>query len=159
MKKRKSTKLKTLSNWDWTTLVASWRYYEMRMTIASAMFPAEIIERFFSGKYTKETCDQIANQFANIDHGIRGEKDWNDSQCLHDCDKEPWCKFYAFCKGWCDGFKTLVLDGRSDGRHIHEEPECFWCDYTQKWHPVKQYIEHPLQNYYVSPSTIKEIKQ
>ena len=39
---RKVKKLKFLDDWEWTTLVAAWRYFEHRMTIASASFPEDI---------------------------------------------------------------------------------------------------------------------
>ena len=46
----KNTEKKTLTDWDWTTLVAAWRYYEHGHTMASAMFPHEIVRRFFTGE-------------------------------------------------------------------------------------------------------------
>ena len=66
----KLTKKKSLSDWDWTTLVAAWRYYEHRNTIASAMFPHEVIKRFFTGDYDEESCKLIARQFVEIDHRL-----------------------------------------------------------------------------------------
>ena len=48
---KEKTKKKTLTDWDWTTLVAAWRYYEHGHTITSAMFPHEIVTRFFTWKY------------------------------------------------------------------------------------------------------------
>ena len=39
---RKARKLKFLDDWEWTTLVAAWRYFEHRMTIASASFPEDV---------------------------------------------------------------------------------------------------------------------
>ena len=46
---KKDTQKKALTDWDWTTLVAAWRYYEHGHTITSAMFPHEIVTRFFTG--------------------------------------------------------------------------------------------------------------
>lgn len=53
-------KQKKLSDWDWTTLVAAWRYYEHGHSITSAMFPHEIVKRFFTGDYDDESCKRIA---------------------------------------------------------------------------------------------------
>ena len=62
------TKKNKLTDWDWMTLVAAWRYYEHGHTITSATFPHEIVTRFFTGKYDDESCRRIANQFVDIDH-------------------------------------------------------------------------------------------
>ena len=48
-------KLKQLTDWDWTTLVAAWRYYQYRSTIVSATFPRDIYERYFMGEYSPDT--------------------------------------------------------------------------------------------------------
>jgi len=127
------------------------------MTIASASFPEDIVRRFFSGKYDDESCKRIARQFAEIDHP-NGEEDWTGSEYLMNCDKTPWCKFYAFCKAYCDGFKTVVMDGENNGKHIHDEPECFWCEYTKRWYPKDMYIERPWEERYCAEEFIKEVK-
>ena len=57
-------KLKFLDDWEWTTLVAAWRYFEHRMTIASASFPEDVVRRYFTGEYDEESCKRIAHQFA-----------------------------------------------------------------------------------------------
>ena len=62
------TKKNKLTDWDWTTLVAAWRYYEHRNTITAAMFPHEIVKMFFTGKYDEASCKRIAHQFVEIDH-------------------------------------------------------------------------------------------
>ena len=60
---KKKNKKKILSDWDWMTLVAAWRYYEHRNTITAAMFPHEIVTRFFTGEYDEKSCIRIARQF------------------------------------------------------------------------------------------------
>ena len=57
---KKKNKKKILSDWDWMTLVAAWRYYEHRNTIT---FPHEIVTRFFTGEYDEKSCIRIARQF------------------------------------------------------------------------------------------------
>jgi hypothetical protein len=126
-----SKKLKTLSDWDWTTLVASWRYYEYRSTIASATFPRDIYERYFTGYYSEKCCKRIAHQFYSVDHGINGEADWQ-GEYLADCDIKPWAAFYAFCKAYCKGFaKVHMKDGS-----VHE---AFYCETLKQWIPRERY--------------------
>ncbi len=159
--KKKEKIIENLSDWEWTTLVAAWRYYERRSTIASAMFPEDVVIRFWgSGKYSDAVLRQIAKQFANIDHGLDGEAYWMEDKTIMDCDRKPWCLFYAFCKGWVDGFSTVVLDGIDPyGRHIHsEEPRCFFCECTGRWYSADQYIGHPYLEVYFAKEFIKEIK-
>lgn len=129
---------KKLTDWDWTTLVASWRYYEYRSTIASSMFPEEIIERFFSGEYSDESCMRIANQFAKIDHGRNGEEDWHD-KLLMNCDIGPWTTFYAFCEAYCNGFTPIKI--KNNGKE--ETFRGFYCRTTGHWHDADMYIKHP----------------
>lgn len=140
---------KKLTDWDWTTLVAAWRYYEHGRTIASAMFPAEVIERFFTGKYDPESEMRIARQFADVDHGLRGASDWD----MHDdCDKKPWQKFYYFCKAYCDGFVDVEL---IDGNTV----KAFYNPKTDRWIPVDRYISRPDTDIFIAPDAIVKIKE
>ena len=142
-----------LTDWEWTTLVASWRYYENRMTIASAMFPEDIIERFFRGAYSKRICKQIANQFAIIDHGISGEEDWSRSKYLRDCDKLPWTKFFRFCQGYVEGFCTVAL---RNGKY-YEAVDAFHVEWNDRWYPVNEYTARPHLEQYCAPEHIVSI--
>lgn len=158
---KKTEKIRRLTDWEWTVLVAAWRYYERRATIASATFPEDVVRRFWgSGRYADSAIRQIANQFAKIDHGSDGEECWMGDKTIHDCDRRAWCLFYAFCKAYCDGFSTVVLDhvGPS-GTRIHEEPTCFWCECTGKWHNVDGYIHAPHIAGWCSPEFIREIRK
>lgn len=150
--------MKPLTDWDWTTLVASWRYYEHGHTIASAMFPAEIVERFFSGEYSAGACGGIAHQFANIDHFMGGYDDWpkDDSGLGLDTDRKAWCKFYAFCKAWDEnGFKLISCENERGEKFVME---AFYCEPYERWYPKNKYIEYPQQEYYIPAEYIKEIK-
>lgn len=159
--KKKEKKIEILSDWEWTTLVAAWRYYEGRATIASATFPDDVVRRFWgSGRYSDAVLRQIANQFANIDHGRDGESYWTKDRTIMDCDRKSWCVFYAFCKGWCEGFTTVVLDATlADGQHLHQEPACFWCEYTKRWYPVDEYISDPSRHWCCAEDFITEVRK
>ena len=95
----------TITDWEWTTLVAAWRYYEHGHNISSALFPSEIIDRFWGrgNRYTDDDRRRIALQFATVDHGLRGEEDWTIWQKgrngEYDSDCAAWTTFYKFCKG------------------------------------------------------------
>lgn len=110
--------LKTISDWDWTTLVASWRYYEHRHTITSAMFPHEIVKRFFTREYDDKSCKRIARQFVEIDHR-NGPDDkingWVGNDYIGEIDRKAWRLFYFYLSAWLSGFRTakVTLDGIS----------------------------------------------
>ena len=112
---KKETQKKTLTDWDWTTLVASWRYYEHGHTIASAMFPHEIVKRFFTGDYDEKSCRRIAQQFVEIDHR-NGPDDkidgWVGDDAFGASDRKAWRMFYFYLDAWINGFsKAMVTIG------------------------------------------------
>lgn len=114
----KDAQKKALTDWDWTTLVASLRYYEHRHTIAAAMFPHEIITRFFTGRYDYESCKRIARQFVEIDH-YDGPDDkisgWVGDDSFGESYRRVWRLFYFYLRSWMSGFKTakVTIEGRS----------------------------------------------
>lgn len=146
-------KKKELTDWEWTTLVAAWRYYEYRSTISSASFPDEMVARFFRGDYSDESCRRIAYQFAITDHGIRGEEDWQIKN-LPSCDRDPWTIFYAFCKAYCDGFTHLTLKFNGDERTLN----AFYCQTTERWYCADSYIQQPYNPPYICAEIIKAEK-
>ena len=112
------TQKNKLTDWDWTTLVAAWRDYEHRNTITAAMFPHEIVTRFFTGKYDDDSCKRIAHQFVEIDHN-NGPDDkisgWVGDDTFGECYRKSWRLWY-FCRvAWLCGFLyvKVTLDGKS----------------------------------------------
>ena len=103
------TKKNKLTDWDWTTLVAAWRYYEHLNTITSAMFPHEIVMCFFTGKYDEESCKRIARQFVEIEHR-NGPDDkisgWVGDDEFGASDRRAWRLFYFYLSAWLHGFKA-----------------------------------------------------
>lgn len=153
MDNRKQPKIDHLTLWEWETLVASWRYFQDRSTISSAMFPSEIVKKYWrSDMYTDNVLMRIANQFVNIDHASEGEEYWN---CGNDCYKTPWIVFYAFCKGFCEGFLTAKV--KVDDCIV--DVKCFKCETTGRLHPVKEYISSPVPEAYIAKSRIKGISK
>ena len=112
-----NTKKNKLTDWDWTTLVAAWRYYEHRNTITAAMFPHEIVKRFFTGTYDAESCKRIAHQFVEIDH-YYGPDDkisgWVGDGTFGECYRKAWRLFFSYLCAYLHGFKTakVTLDGK-----------------------------------------------
>lgn len=106
------TKKNKLTDWDWTTLVAAWRYYEHGHTITSSMFPHEIVTRFFTGKYDEESCRRIARQFVEIDH-CNGPDDkisgWVGDDSFGESDRMAWRLFYSYLYAYLYGFKTAKV--------------------------------------------------
>lgn len=109
-------KLRTLTDWEWTMLVAAWRYYEHRHSITAVMFPHKVVERFFTGRYDDESCIRIANQFVCLDH-YSGQNDefrgWAGDEMCGEC--RAWRLFYFYLRTWLCGFPTakVMLDGKS----------------------------------------------
>ena len=115
----KNTKKKSLTDWDWTTLVAAWRYYEHGHTIASAMFPHEIVRRFFTGAYDEESCRRIARQFVDVDH-CKGPEDkmsgWVGDDAFGASDRRAWRLFYFYLFAWhyrCFSKARVTIGGKS----------------------------------------------
>ena len=130
---KNESKKKTLTDWDWTTLVAAWRYYEHGHTIASAMFPHEIVRRFFTGSYDEESCRRIARQFVEIDHR-NGPDDtiygWVGDDAFGASDRKAWRLFYFYLNAWINGFSKAKVS--TLGRIGNERVEVF-RDYG-KWY-------------------------
>ena len=151
-------KIEILGGWEWDTLVAAWRYYEYRHTITSVGFPDDIIERYFGHRgraaYADSVREQIARQFANVDHYSRGLGDWVDDGFSMSCnDFVPWRRMYCFLKAYADdSFVTVVT--RTDGKTA--ETKCF--EYDGEYYPVEEYVEHPGSGWRVAPEFIKEVK-
>ena len=140
-KNPKKESIDRLPRWDMETLVASWRYFQYGMTISSASFPREIVNRFWGegNRYSDEVRDTIANQFAMTDHGRNGEKDWTEQTGFKmDCDLRPWTTFYRFCEAWVKGFTPITVKN-PDTKKV-ESIMAFHVDYTDRWLGRDQYI-------------------
>ena len=159
-KKTDPNKPLELNDWDWITLVASWRYYEHGSNIVSASFPEDILTRFWRktarGKpnhYSDKARWTIANQFANIDHGTRGEEDWTRfKNVINECYVGPWVRFYRFCEGFANGFHTI----RTNGGH---EYKAFRVELEAEWYEVENYIERTHMGFRIPEEVIAEILQ
>ena len=149
---KKEAKKKTLTDWDWKTLVASWRYYEHRHSITSHLFPGDIVKRFFTGEYDEESCRRIARQFVYVDH-CDGHDDkisgWVGDDAFGASDRRAWRLFYFYLFAWHCGFKSAkVMIGGKSG-HV----EVFNAD--GKWYAREGYERFGAD---VSPYKVNEIE-
>ena len=133
---KKEAKKKTLTDWDWTTLVAAWRYYEHGHSITSHLFPHKIVKRFFTGAYDEESCKRIARQFVEIDHRLGPDNKldgWVGDDAFGASDRKAWRLFYFYLYAYLYGFKTakVTLDGKS------AQVEVFKAD--GKWYAKEGY--------------------
>lgn len=128
-----------LSMWDWETLVASLRYFQYGMTISSASFPHDVVQRFWGkgNPYSDGVRNTIANQFVNIDHHGKGEHDWDDVGMS--CDRRAWTAFYRFCEAWLKGFAKISVK-RTDGKI--ERLDAFHTDFEDRWYLKDLYVDH-----------------
>ena len=115
---KKGTKKKTLTDWDWKTLVAAWRYYEHRHSITSHLFPGNVVKRFFRGGYDEESFKRIARQFVEIDHHNDPDDKidgWVGEDLYCSSDRRAWRLFYFYLSAWLYGFTKarVALGGRS----------------------------------------------
>ena len=147
---KKNTKKKTLTNWDWKTLVASWRYYEHGHTISSCMFPHEIVKRFFTGAYDEESCKRIARQFVENDHKD-GPDDkmsgWVWDKSSDECYRNAWRLFFYYLKAWICCFSTAKV------KSIGGCEDVFFAD--GKWYAR---VGYEMFGYRVAPYDDAEIE-
>ena len=130
---KKEAKKKALTDWDWKTLVASWRYYEHGHTISSCMFPHGIVKRFFTGAYDEESCKRIARQFVENDHRLGPDNKldgWVGDDAFGESNRKAWRLFYFYLNAWINGFSKAKVS--TLGRIGNERVEVF-RDYG-KWY-------------------------
>ena len=135
-----------LTDWDWATLVASWRYYEHRATIASATFPAALVARYFSRRapYTDIDRKRIATQFALVDHGLLKDHEWDGAS---ECDRRPWCKLYSFLEAYAH-----------DDFMLYKGHRIFWCFATGRFYPVDEYVASPQSEIYIDTAKNEDVR-
>lgn len=149
-------KQKEIDVFEWECVVAAWRYYEHRSTIAAVGFPSDLVKRYFaSGDYSEDDKERLANQFAKVDHGLRGIRDWHwkddgDTNWMHEY--HQWIKFYAFCKAYVDGFTELNLKNSKTNKT--KTCKAFFLETTGKWYPVDDYLNNAYVDVFVPPETI-----
>lgn len=103
------------------------------------MFPHEVVERFFTGKYDCESCKCIARQFVEVDHRFGQDHKydgWAGDDAFGASDRKAWRLFYFYLYAYLYGFKTakVTLDGKSGS------VEVFLAD--GKWYAKEGYEKY-----------------
>lgn len=119
-----------ISMWDWETTVGAWRYYSHGGTIAAAMFPREMVQRYFGAngkkKWTDDDRERIARQFLMTDYP---KQEKFPGQPL----TNEWRECWAFLDAWLNG--PWVVTCRYEGKE--ETLECFKFD--DEYHSMEGY--------------------
>ena len=136
-------KLKPLSDYEWTLIWASMRYFMGRQTIASAMFPAD----FIKNSYSKLSEDQrmmvyrdLKSHFDSFNHF--GNKD---------IDSPVWERLMGLMD---DNNRYDVI---AEGNGVERQTiECFKVGDT--YYSVEKILAEPHRNWYVANELIIEVK-
>ena len=142
---------KERKEFNFEMLIGALRYYENRMTAASASFPGDVIKYYFTGdNVDEEFCKRVAYQFAFTDH--KSEADWADSE--FDCDREVWTRFFQFCRGYINGFTKIECTDKKRNKFIYH---AFKVDYENLYYDVDSYLSNPQFPPYIDPEYITKI--
>jgi len=152
---KKDQKIKPLSDWEWDLTWSSLRYFCGRYSIASAMYPSDLVRNF--GKRLSEDQKQSLSEEIQkqIEDAIRLEdnmwltKDMENWSALRNYfDKSTWTELE--CEGE-DIKKTSIV--------------AFPCEYKDletmvtKWIPVDNYENTGSTKTMINEDYIKQIKQ
>jgi hypothetical protein len=151
----KEKKIKPLSSWEWDLTWSSLRYFCGRYTIASAMYPADLVNNFgerLSEDQKKQLSQEIQRQ---IEDAIR----LDDNKWLT-TDMENW----SALRNYFDKSTWKELD--CDGDDIEKLTIiAFPCEYkdkdtmVSKWIPVDKYEKSGSTKTMVNENYIKQINQ
>jgi len=124
-------KTKELSNFEWETLWASMRYFCNRKTIASATFPADVIENYYH-RLTSQQKEQIVE---DLDREIQYNNSFGDN--------EIWQKFKAALDEE-KHFQVELIDN-----NIYTAFESLGVIYT-----LESYINQPMREIFIPQKNI-----
>jgi hypothetical protein len=135
-------KKEKLSEWEWTLIWSSMRYFMGRQTIASAMWPHDLLKNSYSkldSRQIKQLHKDLEEHFK--DFGKFGNKE---------IDSPAWEKLMIFLSG-----KRFIIT--AEGSDIkRQEIECF--QYGDKYIPIDGFVSSSIDQYVHEPY-IKEIRE
>jgi hypothetical protein len=148
-------KIKPLSSWEWDLTWSSLRYFCGRYTIASAMYPSDLVKNFgsrLSDDQKKQLSQEIQKQIEDairLDDNMWLTTDMQNWSALRNYfDKSTWKELV--CEGK-DIKKTIVI--------------AFPCEYKEKdtmitrWIPVDSYENNASTRTSVYEDYIKQINE
>lgn len=155
MKTKEKQKIKPLSEWEWDLTWSSLRYFCGRYTIASAMYPSDLVKNFgkrLSVDQRRSLSDEIQRQ---IEYAMK-----NDDNMWLTQDMEPW----SALRNYFD--KSTWKELFCQGPDIEDTTIiAFPCEYKEvdtmvtRWIPIDTYENSGLTRTSVYESYIKQIKE
>jgi len=151
---KNTKKIKELSDWEWDLTWSSLRYFCGRYTIASAMYPRDLVMNFGN----RLSDDQKRSLVEEIQKQIEDAKRTEDNMWLSN-DMEPWSALrnYFDKSTWkelhCSGpdIEDQVIIAFPCGRKNKDEIE-------SRWIPIEKYENGGSTSTSVYEEYIKEIK-
>jgi hypothetical protein len=152
---KKDQKIKPLSDWEWDLTWSSLRYFCGRYSIASAMYPSDLV-RNFGKRLSEDQKEQLSQEIQKqIEDAIRLE----DNMWLT-VDMENW----SALRNYFDKSTWKQLD--CDGEDIEKTTIlAFPCEYKDvdtmftKWIPVDKYENTGSTKTMINEDYIKQINQ
>ena len=153
--KQKSEKINPLSEWEWDLTWSSLRYFCGRYTIASAMYPSDLVKNF--GKRMSDDQKLVLSE--EIQKQIDDAKRTNDDMWLkHDMENWSSLRNYFDKSTWreihCSGkeIEDTVIIAFPSERKIGDTIE-------SRWIPLDKYENSGSTSTSVNEDYIKEIKE
>jgi hypothetical protein len=146
MAKKKIEKT-TLTDWEWTLVWSSMRYFMGRQTIAAATWPSDFIKNY--DKYLTQTqrdtvhkeLNRYFEEYKRFGHPMIDSEHWERLMCYMDKNN-----------------RYLVESKRTeDGERIVEMNICF--KYKDAYCPIEKYAEQPYHSWYINPEYISYVKE
>jgi hypothetical protein len=152
---KKDQKIKPLSSWEWDLTWSSLRYFCGRYSIASAMYPSDLV-RNFGKRLSDDQKEQLSHEIQKqIEDAIRLE----DNMWLT-TDMENW----SALRNYFD--KSTWMELECEGEDIKKTSiVAFPCEYKDldtmvtKWIPVDNYENTGSTRTMINEDYIKQIKQ
>lgn len=144
---KKNIEKTVLTDWEWTLVWSSMRYFMGRQTIASAMWPADLLNNY----------DRYLTQ------GQRGmihrelKKHFEEFEAFGNplIDSEHWERLMHYM----DSNNRYMVQAKytQDGELFEDTAICFkWKD---AYCPVDKYAKNPYHNWYVAPEFIINVRE
>lgn len=133
-------KKEKLSEWEWTLIWSSMRYFMNRQTIASAMWPYDLIRN----SYDKLSKLQIEMLHKDLEEHFKEFGEFGNKEI----DSPAWEKLMIFFSG-----KRFIVIAEGDGIE-HQEIECI--KYGDKYIPIDSFTSSSIDQYVYEPY-IKEV--
>ena len=146
MPKKKIEKTE-LTDWEWTLVWSSMRYFVGRQTIASAMWPVDLIQNY--DKYLSQV--QRNAIYGELDRYFEEYKVFGNP----DIDSDRWeCLMHYMNK---DNRYLVQVKYKEDGEAIEDAVICF--KHKDVYCSVEKYAESPYHSWHMVPEYITNVRE